>query len=68
MDEYFAAGESGSHHDRVPDEIDGIKREKEREKDMGWILGLAATAAVFVAGTAGLACVAVCKISQCRLD
>lgn len=35
---------------------------------MGWILGLAATAAGFVAGVAVLACVAVCKISQCRLD
>lgn len=35
---------------------------------MGWILGLAATAAVFAAGATGLACVAVCKISQCRLD
>ncbi len=44
------------------------KRGKAREKDMGWILGLAATAAVFVAGAAGLACVAVCRISQCRLD
>lgn len=68
MDEYFATGESGSHHDSAPDVIDGIKRGKAREKDMGWILGLAATAAGFVAGAAGLACVAVCRISQCRLD
>lgn len=35
---------------------------------MGWILGLAVTVAVFVAGTAGLACVAVYKISKCQLD
>jgi len=35
---------------------------------MGWILWVAATIAGFVVGAAGLACVAVCKISQCRLD
>lgn len=35
---------------------------------MGWILGIAATVAVFVAGAVGLACVVVCKISQCQLD
>lgn len=35
---------------------------------MGWILGLAATAAVFVAGTAGFACAAVYRLSGCELD
>lgn len=43
-------------------------RAKRREKDMGWILGFAATAAFFVAGAVGFACVAVFKISQCQLD
>lgn len=41
---------------------------KKGKKNMRWVLGLTATAAVFVAGVVGLACVAVCKISQCRLD
>ena len=35
---------------------------------MWWILGIITIEAVFVAGAAGLACVAVCKISQCQLD
>lgn len=35
---------------------------------MGWILGIAVIATVFVAGAAGLACAAVCKVSQCQLD
>ncbi len=35
---------------------------------MRWIFGLALVVVVFVAGAAGLACVAVCKISQCQLD
>ncbi len=43
-------------------------RAKGREKDMEWILGVAATIAGFVAGTAGLACAAVYKISKCQLD
>lgn len=34
---------------------------------MEWILRIAATA-VFVVGAAGLACVAVCRVSQCQLD
>ena len=47
---------------------DGIKRWKERVKDMGWIFGLAAIAAVLVSGTAGLACIAVCMAGSFRLD
>lgn len=43
-------------------------RAKGREKNMEWILGVVAATAGFVAGAAGLACVAVCKISQCQLD
>jgi hypothetical protein len=35
---------------------------------MGWILRFAATIAGFVAGAVVLACVAMCKISQCQLD
>lgn len=35
---------------------------------MGWIFGLVLAAAVFVVGTAGLACAAVYKISKCQLD
>lgn len=35
---------------------------------MGWILGIAVTATLLVTGAAGLACVAVHKISECPLD
>jgi hypothetical protein len=35
---------------------------------MGWIFGIAVTAALLVTGAAGFACVAVYKISKCQLD
>ena len=52
----------------MPDVGEGIKRGKERVKDMGWIFGLAAITAVLVSGTAGLACVAVSRVGSFRLD
>ena len=43
-------------------------RKTKGESDMGWILGITAAVGIFLAGIAGLACVAVYRVSECQND
>lgn len=43
-------------------------RAKGREKNVEWILGITAAVGIFLAGIAGLACVAVYRVSECQND
>ncbi len=43
-------------------------RAKGREKNMEWILGITAAVGILLAGIAGLACVAVYRVSECQND
>ena len=38
------------------------------ESGMGWILGITAAVGILLAGIAGLACVAVYRVSECQND
>lgn len=62
----LCSGRGSGHPCRVTDAVKQWK--KKGESDMGWILGITAVVGILLAGIAGLACVAVYRVSECQND